>query len=74
MSVQIFSSRVSGTLLIKFSLQYLGFSPGSVCTSKGLRSKSSRFGEPLFTCVKRSVLPIISYRDLYPSDAIISLT
>ena len=74
MSDQIFSSRLSGTLLICLSLQYLGFSPGSAWTSKGFKSKSSKFDAPLFTWDNKSVLPIISLIDLNPSEASISLT
>ena len=41
---------------------------------RGFRSKSSKFGDPLLTCLKRSVLPIISFKDLNPSSDRISLT
>ena len=41
---------------------------------KGFKSKSSRLDEPLLTCFKRSVLPIISFKFLNPSEAKISLT
>ena len=64
MSAHIFSSKVSGTLLIKLSLQYLGFSPGSAWTKRGFRSKSSKLGEPLLICFNKSVRPIISLIDL----------
>ena len=74
MSFHIFSSNVSGTLLIEASLQYLGFSPGSACTKSGFKSKSSRLGDPLLTCFNKSVLPITSFKELKPSDAKISLT
>ena len=73
-SDQIFSSSVSGTLLIWLSLQYLRFSPGSACTSNGFKSRSSKFDAPLFTWDNKSVLPIISLIDLNPSEASISLT
>ena len=49
MSDHIFSSKVSGTLFIWLSLQYLKFSPGSACTKSGFKSKSSKFEAPLLT-------------------------
>ena len=73
-SDQIFSSKVSGTAFISLFSQYLVFSPGSVFTNNGFKSKSSKFGEPLLTCLRRSVLPIISFRFLNPNEAKISLT
>ena len=36
-------------LLIVFSLQYLGLSPGSACTKRGFKSKSSKLEAPLLT-------------------------
>ena len=48
--------------------------PGSACTNKGFKSRSSKFDEPLLTCINKSVLPIISFRDLKPISANISLT
>ena len=74
MSGQISSSNVSGTLLISWYSQYLLLFPGSAWTNKGFKSKSSKLGEALFTCINKSVLPIISFRDLKPSFARISLT
>ena len=71
---QISWSSVSGTSFISWVSQYLLFSPGSACTNKGLRSKSSKFGDALLTCIKRSVLPIISFKDLNPNSDKISLT
>ena len=58
-SDHIFSSRVSGTLLIWLFLQYLKFSPGSAWTNKGFKSKSSKFEAPLFTWDNKSERPII---------------
>ena len=48
--------------------------PGSAWTNNGLRSKSSRLGEALLTCINKSVRPITSFKDLKPSEAKISLT
>ena len=50
------------------------FLPGSALTNKGLRSRSSRLGEPLLICLSKSVLPIISLSVLNPNSASISLT
>ena len=50
------------------------FLHGSALTNKGLRSRSSRLGEPLLTCLSKSVLPIISLSVLNPNAASISLT
>ena len=35
---------------------------------------SSKFGDALFTCINKSVLPIISFKDLKPNSASISRT
>ena len=56
------------------SLQYLKFSPGSAWTNRGFRSRSSKFEAPLFTCVSKSVRPIISFIDLNPKEDKISRT
>ena len=48
--------------------------PGSACTNRGFKSRSSKLGEALFTCISKSVLPIISFNDLKPNSAKISLT
>ena len=48
--------------------------PGSAWTKRGFKSKSSKFGEALLTCINKSVLPIISFKDLNPNSAKISLT
>ena len=55
-------------------VDYLPAAVGSARTKRGFRSKSSKFGDPLLTCLKRSVLPIISFKDLNPSSDRISLT
>ena len=54
--------------------QYLLLFPGSAFTNSGFRSKSSKFDEPLLTCLNKSVLPITSFKFLKPSSAKISLT
>ena len=46
----------------------------SAWTNKGFKSKSSKLSEPLLTCLSKSVLPIISFNDLKPNLAKISLT
>ena len=73
-SGQISWSSVSGTWFISWFSQYLLLLPLSACTKSGFKSKSSRFGEALLTCIKRSVLPIISFNDLKPIFAKISRT
>ena len=73
-SGQIFWSKVSGTLLISSVSQYLLLLPVSACTNSGFKSRSSKFGEALLTCINKSVLPIISLSVLKPSSAKISLT
>ena len=70
----IFWSKVSGTKFISCFSQYLKFSPGSAWTNSGFKSKSSRLDEALLTCLNKSVLPIISFKDLKPNWAKISLT
>ena len=73
-SGQISWSNVSGTSFITGNSQYLLLFPGSAWTNKGFKSKSSKFGDALLTCINKSVLPIISFNDLNPNSARISLT
>ena len=65
---------MSGTSFICLSLQYLKFSPGSAWTNKGFKSRSSKLDAPLLTWDNKSVLPMISFTDLNPREASISLT
>ena len=51
---------LSCSLFIIFFSQYLLLSPGSACTKRGCKSKSSKFDDPVLTCRNKSVLPIIS--------------